>query len=88
LVFVIFSVDSDGWVWILPVQPAGGIDEGIEVLRVPIGHGEVLFDTVPAFPIAFGTDGAFYGIIWDSAEYPRLGRFAAARGSRVAPPQD
>lgn len=69
------SVDPDGWVWILPVQPTAGLDGRVEVLRVPIGMGRTVFDTVPAFPIAFGSDGAFFGVTRDSAGYRRLGRF-------------
>jgi len=71
------SVDPDGWIWILPVQPARGLDGGVEVVRVPIGHGNAVFDTVPAFPIAFEAQGAFYGIIRDSAGYRRVGRFTS-----------
>jgi hypothetical protein len=70
------SIDPSGWVWILPIQPERGVIAGVEVVRVPIGVGDAVFDTVPAFPIAFGSDGEFYGITLDGAGDRRLARFA------------
>ena len=70
--------DPDGWVWILPVQPPDEIKEGLEVLRVPIGDGQAIIDTVPAFPRAFGSEGTVYGTRRDREGLARLARFAAA----------
>ena len=67
--------DPDGWVWILPVQPPDGIKGGLEVLRVPIGHGEAVIDTAFAFPRAFGPEGTVYGTRRDREGLVRLARF-------------
>ena len=32
----------------------------MEVVRVPLGGGEAVLDTVPGFPRAFGAPGVFY----------------------------
>lgn len=53
-------VDPDGFVWLLPVQPAAGIPGGVEVVRVPLGGAAVMMDTVPAFPRAFGGPGVYF----------------------------
>jgi len=52
-------MDPDGFVWLLPVQPADGIPGGVEVIRVALG-GAAVTDTVPAFPRAFGGPGVFF----------------------------
>lgn len=70
--------DPDGWVWILPVQPPDRIKGGLELLRVPIGHGQAIIDTAPAFPRAFGPEGTVYGTRRDPEGFARLARFAAA----------
>jgi hypothetical protein len=75
------AIDPDGWVWLLLLPAEPGLAEGLEVLRVPIGRGEAVVDTVPAFPVAFGPPGTFYGIVRDSDGYRRLARFSA-RGAR------
>ena len=53
-------VDPDGYVWLRPVQPRGGLPEGMEVIRVPLGSGPAVTDTVPAFPRAFGGPGVYF----------------------------
>lgn len=53
-------IDPDGHVWLKPVQPPDGVPGGMEVLRVPLGGGEAVLDTVPAFPRAFGPPGVFF----------------------------
>lgn len=53
-------LDPDGFVWLLPVQPRGGIPDGVEVIRAPLGGGQTVVDTVPAFPRAFGAPGAYF----------------------------
>lgn len=54
-------LDPDGYVWLEPVPPREGIEGGgREVIRVPLGGGEAVTDTVPAFPRAFGAPGVFY----------------------------
>jgi hypothetical protein len=54
-------LDPDGWVWLQTVRPRG--IRGVEVLRVPLGGGEAVLDTVPAFPRAFGGPGEYYAEI-------------------------
>lgn len=54
-------LDPDGFVWLLPVQPDQPVPGGVEVLRVPLGGGSVVTDTVPAFPRAFGPPGVYFG---------------------------
>jgi len=54
------ALDPDGFVWLLPVQPARRIAGGVEIVRVPLGGGRAVLDTVPAFPRAFGAPGVFY----------------------------
>jgi hypothetical protein len=53
-------IDPDGFVWLLPVQPSPRIAAGVEVVRVPLGGGAAVLDTVPAFPRAFGEPGVYY----------------------------
>lgn len=53
-------LDPDGWVWLQTVPPRRGRPPGVEVLRVPLGGGEAVLDTVPAFPRAFGGPGVYY----------------------------
>ncbi len=53
-------LDPDGHVWLLPIQPEPALAEGVEILRVDLGTGRTLVDTVPAFPAAFGEPGAYY----------------------------
>lgn len=53
-------LDPDGYVWILPVQPDEPLRGRVEVLRVPLGGGEAVLDTVPGFPRAFGPPGVYY----------------------------
>jgi hypothetical protein len=53
-------LDPDGFVWLLPVQQDQPIPGGVEVLRVPLGRGAAVMDTVPAFPRAFGPPGVYY----------------------------
>jgi hypothetical protein len=53
-------LDPDGFVWLLPVQPDEPVPGGVEVLRVPLGGGTILTDTVPAFPRAFGPPGVYF----------------------------
>lgn len=54
------AIDPDGFVWLLPVQPADGIPGGVEVVRVALGDGSAVTDTVPAFPRAFGGPGVYF----------------------------
>jgi hypothetical protein len=54
------ALDPDGYAWLLPVQPAGGPPGGLLVVRVDVGTGHAVLDTVPAFPRAFGAPGVFY----------------------------
>jgi hypothetical protein len=56
-------LDPDGFVWLLPVQPDDRIPGGLEVIRVPLGGGVAVTDTVPAFPRAFGPPGVYYARI-------------------------
>jgi hypothetical protein len=53
-------LDPDGFVWLLPVQPDEPVAGGVEVIRVPLGGGAAVTDTVPAFPRAFGPPGVYY----------------------------
>jgi hypothetical protein len=54
-------LDPDGYVWLAPVPPREEIEGGgKEVIRVPLGGGAAVTDTVPAFPRAFGGPGVFY----------------------------
>ena len=53
-------LDPAGFVWLLPVQPDEPVPGGVEVLRVPLGGGTPLTDTVPAFPRAFGPPGVYF----------------------------
>lgn len=53
-------LDPDGFVWLLPVQPDEPVSGGVEVIRVPLGGGAAITDTVPAFPRAFGPPGVYY----------------------------
>jgi hypothetical protein len=53
-------LDPDGFVWLLPVQPAQGIPGGVEVVRVPLDGGRAVLDTVPAFPRVFGEPGVYF----------------------------
>ena len=53
-------IDPDGYVWLLPVQPRERIPGAVEVLRVPMGGGQAVLDTVPAFPRAFGPSGVYF----------------------------
>lgn len=53
-------IDPDGTVWLLPVQPERGIPGGVEVIRVLLGRGRAVLDTVPAFPRTFGAPGTYY----------------------------
>jgi hypothetical protein len=73
-------IDPDGFVWLRPVQPRGGVPGGVEVLRVPLGEGQAVLDTVPAFPRAFGKPGVYFAETHDPdgailvVRYERLGR--------------
>ncbi|HEX6037681.1 hypothetical protein [Longimicrobium sp.] len=53
-------LDPDGFVWLLPVQQDEPISGGLEVIRVPLGAGTAVMDTVPAFPRAFGPPGVYF----------------------------
>jgi hypothetical protein len=56
-------LDPDGWVWLETVRPRDRAFRGVEVVRVPLGGGEAVLDTVPAFPRAFGVPGVYYAEI-------------------------
>jgi hypothetical protein len=84
------AIDPDGFVWLLPVQPADGIPGGVEVIRVPLGGGSAVTDTVPAFPRAFGGPGVYFAetrgpdgeilvVRYESAGTPRLSSTGRAR---------
>lgn len=72
-------LDPDGFVWLLPVQPDEPVPGGVEVLRVPLGGGTAVTDTVPAFPRAFGPPGVYFGAVRGSDDemfvvrYERVG---------------
>lgn len=53
-------LDPDGYVWLLPMWAAEPVPGGVEVVRVPLGGGKVVLDTVPAFPRAFGPPDVYY----------------------------
>jgi hypothetical protein len=78
------SIDPDGYAWILPVQDSAAGGEGIEILRLSLGSGVTQRDTVPAFPIAFGSPGVFFARAGDR-EQPTLVRYQVAAGERAAP---
>lgn len=59
-------IDPDGFVWLRPVQPRDGVSGGVEILRVPLGGGQAVYDTVPAFPRAFGNPGVYFAETHDS----------------------
>jgi hypothetical protein len=70
--------DPDGWIWILPVQADGRLRaDTLEILRVGIGLGVAVFDTVPAFPTAFGPPGVAFGTRRDADGNTRLATFVA-----------
>lgn len=52
-------VDPDGYAWILPAQ-RWAESSGPQIVRVSLQTGQAQYDTVPAFPIAFGQPGVFY----------------------------
>lgn len=56
-------LDPDGWVWLETVRPRDRTFRGVEVVRVPLGGGHAVLDTVPAFPRAFGGPGEYYAEI-------------------------
>lgn len=53
-------LDPDGHVWLLPIQPDPAPEGGVEILRISIATGEMVVDTVPAFPAAFGPPGVYF----------------------------
>ncbi|HEX6040162.1 hypothetical protein [Longimicrobium sp.] len=53
-------LDPDGYVWLLPMWSEEPVPGGVEVVRVPLGGGEAVLDTVPGFPRAFGPPGVYY----------------------------
>lgn len=53
-------IDPDGWVWLWTVRKRGSTPGEVQVLRVPLGGGRAVLDTVPAFPRAFGPPGVYY----------------------------
>ncbi|HEX9727915.1 MAG TPA: hypothetical protein VGA37_05380 [Gemmatimonadales bacterium] len=65
--------DPDGWVWIRPV----GRGPGVRAFLVNPRTREVLVDTLPAFPLAFGPPGVFAGPIRDAHGDVRLHRLEA-----------
>jgi hypothetical protein len=70
--------DPDGWVWILPVQADGRLQaDTLEILRVGLGLGTTVVDTVPAFPSAFGPPGVAFGRQRDADGNTRLATFRA-----------
>jgi hypothetical protein len=52
-------VDPDGYAWVLPAQERAE-GAGLQIVRVSLATGQAAYDTVPAFPIAFGRPGVFY----------------------------
>ncbi|HEX6040549.1 hypothetical protein [Longimicrobium sp.] len=80
-------VDPDGYAWILPAQewPRGA---QAQIVRVSLATGKAEFDTVPAFPIAFGRPGVFYARTNSTINgVAEVGRYEAkpATMSRQAP---
>jgi hypothetical protein len=72
------SVDPDRWVWLQGAQPEPSVAESrraVPVVRLSTATGEVVRDTVPAFPSAFGPRGMILGVTRDSSGYRRLGAF-------------
>ncbi|MGH9892109.1 MAG: hypothetical protein ACREA0_09035, partial [bacterium] len=54
------------WVWIWPTQPKNKGRRGEEVILVNLVSRQATLDTVPAFPVAFGGAGTYYGLTTDS----------------------
>jgi hypothetical protein len=55
------TIDPDGYAWILPYQDPDHLGGDIELLRVSLETGVAQWDTVPAFPVAFGRPGVYFG---------------------------
>ncbi|HEX7119255.1 MAG TPA: hypothetical protein VF212_10730 [Longimicrobiales bacterium] len=75
-------LDPDGHVWLLPNQPDPAPESGVEVLRIALGSGRTVVDTVPAFPVAFGPPGVYYATIRAAMDEQMVARYelAAAGG--------
>lgn len=86
-------LDPDGIVWLLPIQPDEPVPGGVEVIRVPLGGGVAVTDTVPAFPRAFGPPGVYYARVDGPddemlvARYERVSTNAEGRAGMNAPPE-
>jgi hypothetical protein len=74
-------MDPDGWVWLQTVPPRQGRPRGVEVLRVPLGGGEAVLDTVPAFPRAFGGPGVYYAEVNGPDDENLVVRYDLASGA-------
>lgn len=60
------AVDPDGYLWVRPWRPRREGAGEIPVVMVQLASGIATFDTVPAFPQAFGVPGEFYSLSTDT----------------------
>jgi hypothetical protein len=60
-------VGPDGWLW-ARLTPVGRASlAGVEILRFHLRSRQVMYDTLPVFPMAIGPDGSVYAAFRDKA---------------------